>query len=82
MAKPARSSFVCQNCGGLSPKWVGKCPHCSEWNTLVEEADTTPPPGSGMTRSSRGRAVVMESLAARGEAPPRMGTGIDELDRV
>ncbi|MGE3915245.1 MAG: DNA repair protein RadA, partial [Hyphomicrobiaceae bacterium] len=76
------SSFVCQNCGGLSPKWVGKCPHCSERNTLVEEADTTPPPGSGMTRSSRGRAVVMETLAARGEAPPRMGTGIDELDRV
>ena len=29
--------FLCQSCGGQSPKWAGKCPHCNEWNTLVEE---------------------------------------------
>ena len=32
-----RSAFFCQNCGHQSPKWLGKCPQCSEWNTFVEE---------------------------------------------
>lgn len=32
-----KSSFFCQSCGAQSPKWVGKCPHCGEWNTYVEE---------------------------------------------
>ncbi|MGD9803704.1 MAG: DNA repair protein RadA [Hyphomicrobiaceae bacterium] len=82
MAKPARASFVCQNCGGASQRWVGKCPSCGEWNTLVEETDAGPPPGSGVTRQSRGRAVALETLAHRGEAPPRVETGIAELDRV
>lgn len=36
MAK-TKSSFFCQNCGHESPKWVGKCPSCNEWNTFVEE---------------------------------------------
>ncbi len=82
MAKPARASFVCQNCGGASQRWVGKCPSCGEWNTLVEETAAAPPPGSGMSRQSRGRAVTLETLAARGEAPPRMPTGNAEVDRV
>ena len=30
-------SFYCQNCGNETPKWHGKCPACSEWNTIVEE---------------------------------------------
>jgi len=82
MAKPAKSSFVCQNCGGLSTRWVGKCPACGEWNTLVEETAAGPPPGSGLTRSTRGRVIALETLAAQAEAPPRHPTGIDELDRV
>ncbi|MDX2158767.1 MAG: DNA repair protein RadA [Hyphomicrobiaceae bacterium] len=82
MAKPARSSFVCQNCGGVSNRWVGKCPSCGEWNTLVEETDAGPPPGSGVSRQSRGRVVTLETLATRGEAPPRIPTGLAELDRV
>ena len=36
MAK-TRTSFFCQNCGSQSPKWIGKCPNCGEWNTYVEE---------------------------------------------
>jgi len=32
-----RSSYFCQNCGNQSPKWLGKCPSCGEWNTFVEE---------------------------------------------
>ena len=35
MAKP-RTQFVCQQCGSTSPKWMGRCPDCGAWNTLVE----------------------------------------------
>lgn len=38
MAKK-KSIFVCQNCGYDSPKWMGKCPECDQWNTMVEELD-------------------------------------------
>ncbi|MEZ5855264.1 MAG: DNA repair protein RadA [Hyphomicrobiaceae bacterium] len=82
MAKAQRSSFVCQNCGGVATRWVGKCPACGEWNTLVEETDAGPPPGSGVTKQTRGRVVALETLATRGQAPPRLPTGIAELDRV
>lgn len=34
-----KSRFVCQNCGAFSPKWLGKCPDCGEWNTYVEEME-------------------------------------------
>lgn len=36
MAK-TKTAFVCQNCGTNTPKWMGKCPGCGEWNTLIEE---------------------------------------------
>ena len=36
MAK-IKTTFFCQNCGQESPKWLGKCPACNEWNTFVEE---------------------------------------------
>ncbi len=37
MAKKAKSQFVCQNCGYSSPKYLGKCPNCGSWNSMVEE---------------------------------------------
>jgi DNA repair protein RadA/Sms len=82
MAKPSKTTYVCQNCGGVSPRWAGKCPSCGEWNTLTEEADVGPPPGSGLSRRSGGRVVVLESLKGRSEEAPRFSTGLAELDRV
>ena len=85
MARPARAQYVCQSCGAVSPRWVGKCAGCGEWNTLVEEANVGQPgPGAGGAgRASKGRIVALQSLA---EAPPerfeRMATGLAELDRV
>ena len=38
-----RTVFVCQNCGSHSPKWMGRCPSCGEWNTLVEEVEEEVP---------------------------------------
>lgn len=40
MAKP-KTQYFCQNCGHASPKWMGRCPSCGEWNTFVEEITTT-----------------------------------------
>ena len=36
MAKE-KNIYVCNNCGQESPKWIGKCPSCGQWNTFVEE---------------------------------------------
>ena len=49
MAKPSKTTFVCQNCGSTSPRWAGKCPACGEWNTLTEETDAIAPPGTGLS---------------------------------
>ncbi|MGA2586719.1 MAG: DNA repair protein RadA [Candidatus Aminicenantales bacterium] len=35
----SKTVFICQNCGAHSPKWLGRCPQCGEWNTLVEEIE-------------------------------------------
>lgn len=82
MAKAARSLYVCQACGGTSPRWAGKCPSCGEWNTLAEETDAGPPPGSGITRSSKGKAVRLGTLLGGADEAPRFSTGMAELDRV
>jgi DNA repair protein RadA/Sms len=82
MAKAAKSSFVCQNCGAVSARWVGKCAACGEWNTISEEAAMVAPPGSGLAKATKGRLVTLESLAGAPEEAPRFSTGMPELDRV
>jgi DNA repair protein RadA/Sms len=82
VAKPARSQFVCQSCGAVASRWAGKCAGCGEWNTLVEELDAAPPPGSGLAKASKGRAVALETLAKGREKITRIPTGLSELDRV
>jgi DNA repair protein RadA/Sms len=82
VARPAKSNYVCQNCGAVSNKWAGKCVQCNEWNSLVEETDAGPPPGSGITKASRGRVVTLEGLQGSTKEAPRIPTGNGELDRV
>ncbi len=65
--------FVCQSCGWVTSKWVGRCEGCGEWNTSVEEAASP--------RKS-GRSVAFVGLAGTTEPPPRLLSGIGELDRV
>ncbi len=81
MARP-KNSFICQNCGAVHPRWIGKCEACGEWNTIVEEAASAPLPGASGRRLSRGRVLALESLdGATGDAP-RLTSGIAEFDRV
>ncbi len=82
MAKLSKTTFVCQNCGAVSPRWQGKCPSCGEWNTLTEETDAVAPPGTGLSRRGSGRVIVLEGLKGSTQEAPRFSTGIGELDRV
>ena len=80
MAKD-RSRFVCQACGAVSPKWQGRCDACGDWNTLIEE--TTAPRGPGpAAKTAGGRRVEFVGLKGESAPPPRIVTGIAELDRV
>jgi DNA repair protein RadA/Sms len=82
MAKAAKSSFVCQSCGAVASRWAGKCTSCGDWNTIVEEAGTAAPPGSGIVGATKGKALRLETLAGAPEEAPRFLTGMPELDRV
>ena len=79
MAKKPTARFVCQSCGAVYSKWVGKCEACGEWNTLVEE--TSEPTARKTGKLSTGR---LQTVRLDGEAkpPPRITTSIAELDRV
>lgn len=75
------TKYVCQACGYVSPRWVGKCPNCGEWNTFVEEA-TTP---LKLTRKPASAKSAIEPVPlddVEHEALPRIQTGIMEFDRV
>ena len=81
MAK-TRSQFICQNCGTVHSRWVGKCDGCGAWNTIVEE-DPTAGIGGGPNRSpKKGRPVALTTLDGEIEEAPRIECGISELDRV
>ncbi len=71
-----KSLFVCGECGYESAKWMGKCPQCGSWNTLVEEERVAAPRAAKKPAS----AVPLSLVAVRSEA--RVTTGIGELDRV
>ncbi|MGD8192806.1 DNA repair protein RadA [Brevibacillus ginsengisoli] len=75
-----KTKFVCQECGYESPKWLGKCPGCNSWNTLVEELmKKTPSFGSSHT-SGKQTALPLTDVESNEE--PRLDTSMDELNRV
>jgi len=82
----ARTVFACQACGFESSKWLGRCPDCGEWNSLVEERhEVAPPPGRGrpdqMTLPGGASKPKAYDLVDAG-TEPRVSSGIDEFDRV
>jgi DNA repair protein RadA/Sms len=82
MAKP-KKQFVCQACGGVTPRWQGQCPDCGDWNSLVEDAGAVVTPFSARhDLRGGGRRVELVGLDAEVALPPRTSTGIDEFDRA
>lgn len=77
--------FVCQACGNVSAKWAGRCESCGAWNTVVEEAAPSGPAftsGRAASRDGKRPRLAFVDLAGVGDPPPRVPTGIGELDRV
>ncbi len=85
MAKD-KTIYTCTECGGTSPKWLGKCPACAAWNTLIESVAESSAPAKNRF------ATTFQSLAKTAEVTAlsdieasdmsRTPTGQDELDRV
>ena len=80
MAK-AKTTYACQECGYASPKWMGRCPGCGSWNTMVEEREIAArAPGGTRVRRRSPSATPITQVERRRE--DRMDTGIRELNRV
>jgi DNA repair protein RadA/Sms len=80
-----KTVFSCQECGAQSQKWLGRCPECGAWNTLVEErAAEAPAPTSDLAKRYSLAAAVGPQLYADIDTvvAERLTTGIDEFDRV
>ncbi len=82
MAK-TKTIFFCQDCGNESPKWLGQCPACGAWNSLVEERTASSSHKPGIIRGRKGlspKPVRLSEVKSGSES--RIGTGNAELDRV
>lgn len=82
MAKATKTLYQCTECGGTSPKWVGKCPHCGEWNTL-QESLVAPESKNTRFQSWAADSTQVQALSqVTAQEVPREATGMAELDRV
>jgi DNA repair protein RadA/Sms len=79
-----RAAYVCQECGYESAKWLGRCPACAGWNTLVEERAVAAPAPRGRQASPAGAPASspapITEIAMEDE--PRVAVGLAEVDRV
>ena len=88
MAK-LKTVYVCTQCGDTSPRWMGKCPSCGAWNTMVEDVVAPEPKAATSRAAAAGRPTGISSIRPQTlasisttEAESRIVTGISELDRV
>lgn len=83
MAK-TKTVYICSNCGADSPKWIGKCPSCGQWNTYVEELIAKEPAAKrvipGLTDKEKVRPVLLRDITATEES--RIDLKDEELNRV
>src|SRR5947199_10432637 len=82
MSKGQNTIFICQSCGYQSRKWLGKCPECGEWNSLVEERVVKAKNGGNRHgfRLQKAKAVAYTEIESQGDV--RVSSGVTEFDRV
>ncbi|MFN2499686.1 MAG: DNA repair protein RadA [Pyrinomonadaceae bacterium] len=80
--KQSGTIFVCQNCGHQSGKWLGKCPECGEWNSLVEERTRASQKGKPRNafHTREVEAIAYSEIESQDEV--RIASGVTEFDRV
>jgi len=83
MAK-IKTVFFCQNCGAQTPKWIGRCPTCGEWNTYVEEVIHKKTAANSSLGYSKNQNVVPVPITEvqSGKEEERMNTLNQEFNRV
>lgn len=83
MSAKVKTKYVCQSCGYSTPRWAGKCPECSEWNTFVEEIIQTDKRKLSKTSSIKSQSAELQRISdIHNVNETRYKTGINELDRV
>ena len=83
MAQKSKSVYICSECGYETPRWLGQCPSCNEWNTLNEEIKTIvkdKPSSGNLLGSNRNKAYQLNEITA--DTGHRYNTGLKELNRV
>jgi len=80
--KSDKTVFTCQHCGHASPKWLGRCPDCGRWDTLIEEVRRAPPARQGLARPAGDAAEPVSIEAVSFSDESRLSTAMAELDRV
>ena len=82
MAGKVKTVWYCTSCGNESPKWMGRCPACGEWNTMVEQPRESRKAASGQAAPAgeRRRPVQLRDISASGEARISLHNG--EVDRI
>ncbi|TFG88939.1 MAG: DNA repair protein RadA [Candidatus Atribacteria bacterium] len=77
-----KTVFVCQNCGAESPKWIGRCPSCKEWNTYHEEiiAPASPREMPYLSGQEKRKPELLDNISS--DELNRCKTGIPEFDRI
>lgn len=78
--KAGKTIYTCQACGHQTPRWMGRCPECGQWDTLVEEAAAAAGPRRSPAAGGALQPVPLDAVEL--DAEFRMRTGIEELDRV
>src|SRR3954454_24437536 len=82
----AKTVFSCQECGGQSPKWLGRCPECSAWNSLVEERQAPERAAAGAGGAPRYSLAATSGPQLYADidtvVAERLTTGLPEFDRV
>ena len=84
MAKAKKTVFFCQECGYESPKWMGKCPDCSNWNTFNEEQVVQQNKAAKEATKVRqlSKKPIKKLSEVKSSKSDRIVTGISEFDRV
>jgi DNA repair protein RadA/Sms len=81
MAK-SRTVYVCQACGAQSPKWIGRCPDCGEWNSMVEEPEVSPSLTTMEKVKAGSHTVPLPITEIESGQDFRFSSSVRELDRV
>ena len=75
-----KTVFVCNSCGYESPKWMGKCPACNEWNSFYEEKVVSSSSSSSGKKKEISKPIELNKIEGKTES--KISTGFNELDRV